>query len=414
MCCLINTNVYLHPQVIRRGLLVLAGIVWVACVVVVGPAVVHAQLQGPAVKIGSIASTEGPWGAPGVKNVIGVRLGVEQLNTLGGFNGVPVKLFEYETHAKFDEIPNIMRRLIAVDEVLAIIGSIPSGECEVSFPIANQLKTPIIAISPAKEGLMNNNRPWAFRLGAPDTDTTAPVIESVVKEKGIKKVAIITDVKDAMTKFMGTVFWPSLLKQLGVQNLTEEDKVTFQSEDPSVAAQVTKLKSMNPDAIVLSAASGDAGKIAVEIRRQGMTQQLLGGSAIAAGGPQYILAGGPAAEGTITAAQFRPDDPDPEVQRIIKEIETRIGEKITEFHARARDSVFMAAEAIKKGGVTNRPQDLERDRARIMQALDNGLKIKGASGPHATQPKTGECLRPILRATVVRGKWELKVIKTID
>ena len=77
---------------------------------------------------------------------------------------------------------------------------------------------------------------------------------------------------------------------MGVQNLTKTDAVTFQSGDPSVAAQVSKLKALNPDAVVLAASPGDAAKIAIEIRRQGMKQQLLGSGALV--GDEFLKSGG--------------------------------------------------------------------------------------------------------------------------
>ena len=107
------------------------------------------------------------------------------------------------------------------------------------FPIANQLKVPALGTSVAKGGILDKNRPWAFRNVMPDDQNTAPVIAAVVKEKNIRKVALIMDVKDPVSKYMGGVFWPSLFDKIGVENLTKNDPVTFQSGDPSVTAQVS-------------------------------------------------------------------------------------------------------------------------------------------------------------------------------
>ena len=267
------------------------------------PQLALAQLQGPEIKIGVLYTVDGVWGSYGEKSFRGIRAAAEDINAKGGVNGVKVRLVEYDNRANPNELPNIVRRLATVDNVLAIVGPNASGEAEIVFPIANQLKVPILGTSVAKGGIMNKNRPWAFRNVMPDDLNTAPVITAVVKEKNIRKVAVIMDIKDPISKFMGSAFWPSLLEKIGVEELTRKDPVTFQSGDPSVTAQVSKLKSMNPDAIVLAASPGDAAKIAIEVRRQGLKQQLLGAGGLF--GDEFLKSGGAAVEGAITAAQNR-------------------------------------------------------------------------------------------------------------
>jgi branched-chain amino acid transport system substrate-binding protein len=320
-----------------------------------------------------------------------------------------LKLVEYDNRANPGELPNIVRQLATVDNVLAIIGPNTSGEAEIVFPIANQLKVPVLGTSVAKGGILTKNRPWAFRNVMPDDLNTGPVIAQVVKEKNIKKVAVIMDVKDPVSKYMGSFFWPGLFDKVGVQNLTKTDPVTFQSGDPSVAAQVSKLKALNPDAVVLAASPGDAAKIAIEIRRQGMKQQLLGSGALV--GDEFLKSGGNAVEGAITAAQFWRENPDPKAHAYLMALEKRTGEPPVLHDAYAYDAVLAMAEAVQKSGVTNKPADLAKDRERIRDALD-GIKVVGGSGSWSLDAKTGEVERPMLKATIAQGQWHLTPISS--
>jgi len=358
-------------------------------------------------KIGVIYTVDGVWGSYGKKGFQGVRAAAEDINARGGVNGMKLKLVEYDNRANPGELPNIVRQLATVDNVLAIIGPNTSGEAEIVFPIANQLKVPVLGTSVAKGGIMTKNRPWAFRNVMPDDLNTGPVIAQVVKEKNIKKVALIMDVKDPVSKYMGSFFWPGLFDKIGVQNLTKSDPVTFQSGDPSVAAQVSKLKSLNPDAVVLAASPGDAAKIAIEIRRQGMKQQLLGSGALV--GDEFLKSGGNAVEGAITAAQFWRENPDPKAHAYLTALEKRTGEPPVLHDAYAYDGVLAVAEAIQKGGVTNKPADLAKDRERIRDALD-GIRVAGASGVWSLDAKTGEVERPMMKALISGGKWHLTPI----
>ena len=355
-------------------------------------------------KIGVIYSVDGVWGSYGKKGFQGVRAAAEDVNARGGVNGMKIKLVEYDNRANPSELPNIVRQLATVDNVLAIIGPNTSGEAEIVFPIANQLKIPVLGTSVAKGGILTKNRPWAFRNVMPDDQNTGPVIAQVVKERNIKKVAVIVDVKDPVSKYMGGFFWPVLFDKVGVENLTKNDPVTFQSGDPSVTAQVSKLKSLNPDAVVLAASPGDAAKIAIEIRRQGMKQQLLGSGALF--GDEFLRSGGNAVEGAITAAQFWRDNPDPKVHGYVTSLEKRTGEPPVLHDAYAYDGVLTMAEAVKKSGVTNQPADLAKDRERIRDALA-GIKIVGASGAWSLDAQTGEVDRPMMKALISGGRWHL-------
>ena len=360
-------------------------------------------------KIGVIYTVDGAWGSYGKKGFQGVRAAAEDINAAGGVNGMKIKLVEYDNRANPGELPNIVRQLATVDNVLAIIGPNTSGEAEIVFPIANQLKIPALGTSVAKGGILTKNRPWAFRNVMPDDQNTGPVIAQVVKEKNIKKVAVIVDVKDPVSKYMGAFFWAPLFDKIGVQDLTKKDPVTFQSGDPSVTAQVSKLKSLNPDAVVLAASPGDAAKIAIEIRRQGMKQQLLGSGALV--GDEFLKSGGAAVEGAITAAQFWRENPDPKAHAYLAALQKRTGEPPVLHDAYAYDGMLAMAEAIQKGGVTNKPEDLAKDRSRIRDALD-GIKVAGGSGNWSLDPKTGEVERPMLKATISRGQWQLTPIST--
>ena len=68
------------------------------------------------------------------------------------------------------------------------------------------------------------------------------------------------------------------------------------------------------------------------------------------------------------------------------------------------------AKAIEKGGITNKPADLDKDRAKIRDALD-GISITGISGKYSLDAKTGEVVRPFMKATIKDGKWNVDLMK---
>ena len=85
------------------------------------PQLALAQLQGPEIKIGVLYTVDGVWGSYGEKSFRGIRAAAEDINAKGGVNGVKVRLVEYDNRANPNELPNIVRRLATVDNVLAIV-----------------------------------------------------------------------------------------------------------------------------------------------------------------------------------------------------------------------------------------------------------------------------------------------------
>src|SRR5258708_22246053 len=132
-----------------------------------------ATAQAQEIKIGVIYTVEGAWGSYGQKSFRGIRMSAEDINAKGGVNGAKIKLIEYDNRASPNELPNIVRRLATVDNVLAIIGPNTSGADEIVFPIADQLKVPALGTSVATGSILNKNRPYAYRNNIPaDQNTT--------------------------------------------------------------------------------------------------------------------------------------------------------------------------------------------------------------------------------------------------
>src|SRR4030042_1521706 len=100
-----------------------------------------------------------------------------------------------------------------------------------------------------------------------------PAVTAWVKDRGVKSVVILTDIKSKVSEDYGKRLAPTLLKKLGVQI---KDSVDFTTDDVDFSAQITKAKAANPDGLVLAGAHGHGANLAREARKQGMKQPLLG------------------------------------------------------------------------------------------------------------------------------------------
>ncbi len=87
---------------------------------------------------------------------------------------------------------------------------------------------------------------------------------------------------------------PAIVKENGIQILNENDLLSFNTGDLDVSAQVTKLKSLNPDGVVVSADYSQAVTVLREMKRQGLMKPVVGAtqlisSAILKGRPEIPL-----------------------------------------------------------------------------------------------------------------------------
>lgn len=368
-----------------------------------------ATIQGPEIKIGLITVTEGSsFASNGKRALEGARFAVQEINDAGGVAGVPVKLVETDTRGDVNATTNLVRRLATEDNVTAIVGPLLSGECAAGCPLANDLKVPLVSPGSAQAGLMEKARPYAFRTVMPDDANSYQSIQAIIKRQNIKKAAIIRDEKEAIAKFMGETFWPKVFRENGVDVVED---VTFTTGDTSFAAQVTRIKAANPEAVALAAGSGDAARIALELKRQNVKAQMLGSGGLQSSGEDFIKAGGDAVEGAMTAAQFDPANPDPAVQALIKTYQAKTGNSdVTLNAAFTYDAIYIVVDQIKRMAVTNAAADLAADRDKIKDGLAKLSNFNGMGGLTSLGPD-GEVHRPTMIATVKGGQFVIEEVQ---
>jgi branched-chain amino acid transport system substrate-binding protein len=353
------------------------------------------------VKIGVLLPLTGKGSAYGMHQEIAMKMALEELEKTG-IKGEPVKLVVYDTRGDNTEAINLTRKLIHTDRVLAIVGPFFSAESEVAFPIAVQGKTPIITASSAKPGIAAKNRPWAFRNALTSDKMNGPLVDRWLAANGgrIKSVVILTDVKDAFTKSDGTVVFPEVLKARGITIL---DNISFQTGDIDYSAQVTKAKALNPDGIVVAANYNEGGNVVREIRKQGLTQPIVGALGIAE--VRFLEIAGPAAEGTMGVMPFWPDNPDPRIKKWVDEYKRRAKTPPGNTDALMYDSLHILKMCIEKTGVTNKPDDLAADRDRIRQCWADLKDYPGIVGATTMNADGDAQLTPtVLMAR--GGRWE--------
>ncbi|MBI3091200.1 MAG: ABC transporter substrate-binding protein [Candidatus Tectomicrobia bacterium] len=335
-----------------------------------------AKPAGDAFTLGWISPITG-FGAEFAKaNEYALQFALDDLTAAGGIHGLPLRFIRYDSASKPEEAIRAANRLITQDKVLAILGPYFSTESRVLFPVANRSKIVAISSVSAAPGIAAENRPWTFRNVMTSDRTIGPVIERFLKlYPGVKTAAIMYDNKAIIAKSEGTQVFPSLLEARGVTIIAT---TTHGTGDIDFAGQVTKVKAANPDALVVNAMQNETVHIIRELRRQGVTQPIVMGISASTGMlPQRV---GAAGNGAVLPSYFWLENPDPRAQRFIQRFRDATTSDPPHYSASHYDTVLMLAQALRDSGVTNRPEDLEQDRERLMRYLTNLKGFQGITG----------------------------------
>lgn len=397
-----------HTMLTRRQLLACSSVTGIA--LTLAPRVGRAQgkLAGTELRIGAAFPLTGVWSEWGKKDKVALDMAVDEINAAGGVGGVPIKYVIYDTGSRPPESAALVRRLAKDDNVLAILGPFSSSECEVAFPVGNQLKIPMIAQASSKPGIGAANRPWAFRMNVDEGRMAMPAVKFWVEQYKVKTAAVIHDVKDAVGQILGTRVLPAVAKRHGVSLVNEGNFVTFQTKDIDFSAQVTKLKSMKFDGLIFGGAYPDAIGFIKEARRQGLTQPMVGGNPLMH--ENFARNAAEAGEGVVAPTPWNPLLPDERVQKFVKKFAERaqaagLPPTPEMVNVNVYETVYLLADIVKTKGVTNAGGDnLSRDRERIMQGLGEVKAVQGLAGKFGFN-KDGDGVKDVYVMMVKNGRW---------
>jgi branched-chain amino acid transport system substrate-binding protein len=353
-------------------------------------------------KIGVIYSKTGPNSPLGEPEWNTTKLIEEKINADGGINGVPLKIVMADDESSQEKATQEMNRLINDENVLVVLGSSGSGESLAMKGIAMQQQVPMISaaasthiVEPAEESK------WVFKT--PHSDVHAVErIYMYLNELGISKIGTIVD-----SNAFGSSGLEQLEKLAEKYNIEIVAKEIYNTQDPDMSAQVTRINSSKAEAIVVWGTNPGPAVIAKNVRDLGIDLPIIGSHGIA--NQNFIKLAGEAAEGVVipTGKLLFPDQiPQDDVQYEVissfyKDYTEKFGSEPTNFGSYGYDNLMLVIEALKNGAT---------DRESIRDYLENNIKDwVGATGVYNFSEKDHNGLKAdsLVMAVVKDGKWTL-------
>lgn len=305
------------------------------------------------VKVGVIAPLTGagaPWGH-GLRD--GTILAFEDLEAEGfSIDGKKVKFKFYPYDDKYigAEAAKAATRLIQVDRVDMICGSIGSSCVQAFLPITEKAKIFTFGNSYSTRNV-SPNYPYYFRICGTSTESAPHLLPYVVKKHNVKTVAILT-ANDESGKDLAKTS-RKIYEEMGVKVAYEEYYERTQSD---FYPYLNKILAFNPELIDFAAsASGTQGLMTKQARELGFKGAFITCSGLV---PEVTVeVGGKAADGLYYANACSMLDPrlDPFKEKFKKRFKREANSNDTFYHGGAqviaqalRNAKSVKSDALKK------------------------------------------------------------------
>jgi branched-chain amino acid transport system substrate-binding protein len=333
---------------------------------------------------------------------------VEKINKEGGINGRPIELVLGDTESEPTKAVMVAKKFINVDKVAAIIGpdrtdlgmAVKKSIEEAGIPTFMTVGGDPVIMGGPQLGTYK----WVFK--SPQRSSTAvEKLYQYLEKANLKKIALIT-ASDGFGKD-GKGWLEKLASTHGLTIVADE---SFNPKDTDMTAQLTKIASANPDAIVCWTIGPAGAIVAKNVKQLNIKTPLFQCHGLP--DPKYVELAGPASEGnmmpsTKLMAWEQLPDSDPQ-KNVIKEF-VRLYNDVNHFDKQfpvnthsgyAWDAIYIVANAMKKAGT---------DPEKLREAIEQTKDYVGISGIYNLTSEDHNGLGPesMILVRIEDGKWKL-------
>lgn len=309
------------------------------------------------VKIGAALSMTGPAAVYGAAQKACVQAAMDEINKGGALKGVKLEAVIEDDASTKEQGIALFQRFINKDKVAAIIGPTLSNTATAADPLAQGAKVPVVAVSNTAPKGITDIGDYIWRVSLTEAQVIPGALKRLQGKLGFKTAGILYGNDDAFTQAGYNVMKTALAAQ-GIKIVGEQ---TFAKPDRDYNAQLTALKGLSPDILMVSALAENAAGIVTQARQLGWNVPVLGGNGF--NSPAFVKNAGPAAEGVYVGTAWNKVSQEPANQSFLKLMQSRSVDP-DQFCAQAYTGVLVIAEAIKLSGKGGR-EDLKAGFAKV-------------------------------------------------
>ena len=334
----------------------------------------------------------GPIATYGQESINGIKLALKKIEQPSpGSAGKRIRLIVEDNKGEPAETANAVRKLIDVDKVHVILGSVASSNTLAGAPIAQAAKVPMITPASTNEAVTKKGE---FISRTCFTDNFQGLVMAKFARESLqkKKAAIVIDVASDYSRGLAKVF-EEKFKELGGSVVS--GNYSYTQGDKDFRSLLRRIKRAKPEVIFVPGYYTEVGVMLQQARQMGMTLPILGGDGWDSPKLQE-LAGSEGIAGNYISSHFSPDDTTPLVSNFVKEYKDTFGGQVPgSMAALAYDSIMVLKDALKRSA--------DFSRTTINQAIITTKNLVGITGTITIDENRNAVKPAVVLETTARG-----------
>lgn len=298
--------------------------------------------SGDPVVIGVSGPLTGQYAQYGAQWKRGFDLAVDQANATGGIKGRPLAYDFQDSQSDPRQAVTIAQKFVNDPRVIAELGDFSSA--------ASMAASPIYQRGQLVQFGFTNSHPDFTKGGdymwsnAPNQAEDMPILADLVINKfKLSKLAVLY-VNGDWGKSSNDLFLAAA-KKAGAEVVISEGYLPTEKDFRSTLVRV---RSAEPDAIVLLSYYPDGASITRQIRNMELKQPIVAAGSIYS--PKFLELAGDAANGVLTTTNFFPEDPRPVARDFVAAFKAKFNMEPDSYNARGYDAMVVMTQLLRQYG----------------------------------------------------------------
>ena len=337
---------------------------------------------GKTIKLGAVFSMTGAGVVYGPQSRDGANLAVKQINGSGGVHGATIELtVEDDTSDK--AISQAKAQTLISNNVLAFLGPTLSNSAVTVHPLAETLRTPVLAVSTTGIHIVPdcnwtpanpNTTPckYVFRDSLGEETAIPDNIKSYAADAHPKTGVLLVAKDDKFSSDGGKI----VQNTVGQYSIDLLKTIEFSKNDTNLLPYVTEAVQLKPDVIFISTQGNMPAKIMSGARNLGWQGQFLGGNSFNTA--KASAQAGAAGNGARSASAWYIGNDFPSNRDFVTAYKNEYSKEPDQFAAQAYTGIRILADAAKRANLTF--TDINGDRDRLRTAMET-VNIQTPLGP---------------------------------
>jgi len=302
---------------------------------------------GDIIKIGAIGPLSGAASTYGISVKEGAQLLEKEVNDAGGINGKKIQFIFEDDQAEPNSSMQAFNKLVDDEKVCAILGPVTSGATLAVAPNATSRQIPMITPTGTEPTITKVGGEYMFRGCFVDSFQGEVLAKYSSETLKSKTAAVLYNSGSDYSKGIADSFKAKFEAAGG----TVGEFLTYNDKDTDFKAQLTKIKSLNPDILVLPDYYNVVGLIAKQARGMDIKSHLLGGDGWES--EELAKIGQDAVNGALYINHYYSGDQDTAVKSFVDSYKKDYNKEPDAFAALSYDTSKILVKAIEKAGKTD-------------------------------------------------------------